>query len=177
MNQLNRGIVLVGFMGAGKTTIARELAALLDRKFIDLDEVLVERNGRTIGEMITALGEPAFRELETVAMAETLAANPQAVIALGGGTWTLAENRELVGLNGQVTVWLDTGFDLCWGRILASEIERPLAADRPRARALFEQRREDYSKADVRHCSTEGEMPDEVSRAIVERLGLQPKRN
>jgi shikimate kinase len=147
MNQLDRGIVIVGFMGAGKTTVARELARKVSFPMIDLDEFIVEHEGQPIAEIFDHEGETHFRSLESAALRALLTDENRGVLALGGGAWTIPENRELVMSAGWTSVWLDTPFELCWSRIAASPELRPLATEQTKARALYDERRAAYQLA------------------------------
>ena len=141
-------IVITGFMGSGKTTIANALASRLDCHMVDLDSFIAEREGRTAARIIAEDGEAAFRENETNALRDLLSGTEARVIALGGGTWTIAANRDLIAQHEYVTVWLAAPFDLCWNRITASgHTVRPLAPGRDAARKLFERRRASYELA------------------------------
>jgi shikimate kinase len=145
---MNRRIVILGFMGCGKTTVAKELARQLDREFVDLDSFITERHTRSPAEIIEEEGEESFRELETLALRDVLQDKRAHVIALGGGTWIIPSNRTLIALHDCVTVWLDAPFELCWKRINAGQTNRPLAPDRDTARARYESRRGDYALAE-----------------------------
>ncbi|MBC7931924.1 MAG: AAA family ATPase [Rubrivivax sp.] len=150
-----RRILLTGFMGAGKTTIGRELACLLDCIFVDLDDLITAREGRTPQALIDEEGEPAFREIETHALAEVLRENSARVVALGGGAWALESNRALVKEHACFTVWLDAPFELCWRRIESEagkhpQRSRPLARNEWLARKLYDARRASYRLADAR---------------------------
>lgn len=144
-------IVIIGFMGSGKTTVARELARLLRCRAIDLDEVITERERRSPAEIIEQNGEDEFRRIETEALRQVL--NEQldnsetCIIAFGGGTWILPNNRELIAQHAGLAVWLDAPFDLCWQRIEASAETRPLARTREVAEKLFDDRRSIYEQA------------------------------
>lgn len=144
---LSRRVVITGFMGAGKTTVSRALAARLGCAAIDADEFISERAGRSPRDIIDGEGESRFREIESRALAEILADESARVVALGGGAWTIAANRELIARHDCLTVWLDAPFELCWPRILASGNARPLARDRDAARRLYEARRGLYALA------------------------------
>src|SRR5688572_12479384 len=100
-------IAITGFMGSGKTTIAGALARRLDCGMVDLDSFIAEREGRSPAQIIAEAGEPAFREIETTALRDLLTRIDVRVIALGGGAWTIAANRDLIGQYDCVTVWLD----------------------------------------------------------------------
>src|SRR5918911_223736 len=99
-----RPVVITGFMGAGKTTVAGALAERLGRRALDLDEFIAGREGRTAQTIIDEDGEQRFRELETEALREALETDA-GVIALGGGTWTIERNRALVAEHTVLTVW------------------------------------------------------------------------
>src|SRR6516164_8761073 len=94
LNALGRHVVLVGFMGAGKTTHGKDAATRLGREFLDLDHAIEERAGRTIPELFAERGEAGFRRIEEHAARVALAAPEPLLIALGGGAVTSAETRE-----------------------------------------------------------------------------------
>lgn len=160
-------IVIIGFMATGKTTVAYELARLLNCRAIDLDELVAERDGRGPKEIIEHDGEDAFRRVETEALREALNDAAARVIAVGGGAWTIAENRELIAQHGALTVWLDAPYELCWKRIEGGRIPRPLAPSREAAERLFAQRRSIYEFADVRVSVSENESAAEIATKIV----------
>ena len=143
-----RRIVIVGFMGCGKTTVAQRLARELDCGFVDLDSFIREREGRSPAEIITQDGEAAFRELETLALRDVLQDRTPWVIALGGGTWIVPANRTLIALHDCMSIWLDAPFELCWERITTSQAGRPLAPNRETALSKYESRRADYALAE-----------------------------
>jgi shikimate kinase len=144
----NRPIVIVGFMGSGKTTVARALAYQLNCRTTDLDSFIAEREGQSPAETIQQSGEPAFRQIETDALREVLERKETRVIALGGGTWTIEANRTLVAEHDCLSVWLDAPFELCWERIVSGETVRPLAPDRATAKKLYEDRKASYQVSD-----------------------------
>jgi shikimate kinase len=146
---MNRRIVILGFMGSGKTTVARELARQLECEFIDLDSFITDREGRSPAEIITQDGEASFRERETLALCDVLQDRNAGVIALGGGTWIVPANRTLIALHDCLSVWLDAPFELCWQRIAASgNSNRPLAPDIETAQRRYESRRAEYALAE-----------------------------
>ena len=164
---MNRRIVILGFMGCGKTTVAKELARKLDSQFIDLDSFIAEYHGRLPAEIIQADGETAFRQIESAALNEVLTGSDARVIALGGGTWTIAANRTMIALHDCITVWLDAPFDLCWERIIGSgDSVRPLAPDLEAAQSRYETRRADYQIAEytirVGHADSYQSIADEI---------------
>ncbi len=164
-------IFLVGFMACGKTTVGPALAARLDRRFVDLDPLIVAKAGCSIAELIAREGEARFRQLETEMLRRT-ALEPSAIIAPGGGAITRQENRELMERFG-LTVWLDAPFELCWRRIGQDEIVRPLAPDEDTARQRYEARLPLYQQADLRVAIHETQSPDAIAETIVEKLSLQ----
>ncbi len=164
-------IVLTGFMCAGKTTVARALAARLRCPMIDTDALILERTGRTVEAIIDEDGEPRFRQIETETLRALLAddAGTHVVVALGGGAWTIAENRALIDAHGCHTVWLDAPFELCWRRITESVEARPLARERAAAHALYDARRAVYELASLR-VEIDGAQSAEDTAAEIESI-------
>ena len=140
-------IYLVGFMAAGKTTLARALARRLDWQAVDIDEVIEQRERLTVTEIFAKRGEAYFRTLEREVLAEQ-AAPRHLVVATGGGTFADPQNRAAINQDG-VSVWLDVPLDRLIGRIPADG-RRPLAADRAGFERLYHQRRAAYEQAHVR---------------------------
>src|SRR5438445_13379814 len=94
----DRRIVIVGFMGSGKTTVARALSRELNCEMIDLDSTITESQRRSPAAIIQEQGETFFREIETLLLRDVLQNRTVRVIALGGGTWTVAADRTLIAL-------------------------------------------------------------------------------
>ena len=151
---MNGPIVIIGFMGCGKTEVARELARRLELPMVDLDEVIAKEHGKTAAQLIREDGEPVFRSIETKALRELLESGAKGVIALGGGAWITEANRKLIDQYGSISVWLDTAFDLCWERIAASHEasleDRPLGRTRQQAEELYHARQPVYQQARIR---------------------------
>ncbi len=164
--KLEGPIVITGFMGCGKTEVARALAQRFDLTLVDLDQRIAEQHGRTAAQLIVEEGEPAFREIETQTLRELLQAGTAGVISLGGGAWITAANRELIEQHHGVTVWLDTPFDLCWQRIETSSHDRPLGRTRAQAEQLYRDRRAVYQLAAI-HLSV---LAHEAAVELVSRL-------
>lgn len=101
----SRHLVLVGMMGVGKTTVGRQVAARLGWMFVDVDEQIEDRQGRTISEIFSTDGEAAFRDLERRALTEVLASPNRLVVAAGGGAVLDPSNREQMRERGTV-IWL-----------------------------------------------------------------------
>jgi shikimate kinase/3-dehydroquinate synthase len=137
LNALGKHVVLVGFMGAGKTTLGRDAALRLGREFLDLDRAIEERAGKTIAQLFEERGESAFREIERHAARVALSSPDPLVIALGGGAVTSAETREL--LRDAFVVLIDIDADSAWERVRRSN-KRPLARDEGAFRRLYQER-------------------------------------
>jgi shikimate kinase len=142
-------IVITGFMGCGKSKVARELAMRRNAVMVDLDEWITARVGRSPAQLIDEDGESSFRAIETSALRELLQSGAAGVIALGGGAWIEEANRELIDQFSCTSIWLDTPFDICWERIAASEEDRPLGRTREEAQARYDRRKPIYKLANV----------------------------
>jgi len=164
----NQQIIIIGFMGTGKTTVAYSVARLLNRRAIDLDNLITQRENRTPREIIEQEGEKTFRKIETQTLREVLLEATECVIAIGGGGWTIAENRKLIAKHGALAVWLDSSFDLCWKRIEAGREARPLARSRALAAALYVARRPVYELAAAKIPVYENENVEAVAQKVAQ---------
>jgi len=160
-------IVLSGFMGAGKTTVGRLVAEHLGAPFVDLDEAIERRTGRSIREIFADGGEPAFRAVERSLLDEELAPDPL-VLAVGGGTLIDADVLERVRARAFV-VWLHPSFATVVRRIGAlGKPDRPLFRDEAAALELYRQRLPSYARSDLKLDIG----PDESAREVAARLVL-----
>ncbi len=137
LNALDRHLALVGFMGAGKSTVGPEIAERLGRPFVSVDAVVEERAGRTVAELFAERGQEEFRNLEERAAVEALTRRLPAVVELGGGALG-AELTRIALAEHAFTVLLETSPEEAWERV--SSGVRPLAGNRDEFWALFEQR-------------------------------------
>jgi shikimate kinase len=142
-----RLVFLVGFMAAGKTTIGRELARRQGWDFIDLDASVEERAQQSVTEVFRTQGEHEFRRLETDALRDlTSSSTGNHVVALGGGTFTLPCNQELV--KPWPSVFLKTSVEELWRRCLDDSTQRPLRSKTlPQFADLYQQRLPSYNLA------------------------------
>ncbi len=173
-------LVLIGFMGAGKSTLAGRLAALRGRAPIDGDALLVERFGQPVAREFDLHGEQAFRAAEEEVVCGLLeGADARDVIALGGGSVLSARVR--AALTGHTTVLIEVAPEVAWERVHRDDgAERPLARDRDAFEALYAQRRGLYEEvADVRLLwaeSASGEYPVLVGRGLLAETGMLAER-
>ena len=140
-------VYLVGFMAAGKTTVARALARRLGWEAQDIDELIEARERRTVAEIFTRSGEPYFRSVEREILRLLLPLR-HVVVATGGGTFADSENRAAINMDG-LSIWLDVPFEALLARTPADG-RRPLAQDRLKMEQLFASRQAAYAMAHVR---------------------------
>lgn len=163
-------LALTGFMGVGKSSVARHLSNLLGCRRVDLDGVIEEGQGKSIARIIDAAGLDLYRRLETEALANELSRPEPLVLSLGGGTWTLPPNRELIRNAGFTSIWLESSFEHCWYNIKFSRKDRPLARTKSEARKLFEERQKDYCLADLHFIIKPEFNSFDIASQIVEEL-------
>jgi shikimate kinase/3-dehydroquinate synthase len=141
LNALDRHLALIGFMGAGKTTLAEEVAARIGRRAVDADQLLEGRAQISIGAFFAQRGETEFRVAEASLARETFRQSPPAVVALGGGAVKTAEVQSTLRERA-LTVLVDVDVDTAWER--AKESDRPLAQDEDVFRRLYDERQPLY---------------------------------
>jgi shikimate kinase len=170
------GLYLVGFMASGKSTVGRHLARRMGWSFFDLDSEIESAERTSIAEIFATRGEAEFRRIETGILRDHLRSIERgrpAVLALGGGTFTVDGNRVLLAENG-ITVWLDCPFEMVRRRV-ATQVHgpvRPLAQDPEKFAALYNDRRALYQFADVR-VEIASDDPEETVAAILRHPVLQ----
>ena len=169
-------VALVGFMGAGKTTVGQQLARQLNWRFADLDQLIESREGRTIPQIFQQDGEQRFRDLEHSILGEVLAAPDSRffVLALGGGAFVVERVRGLLRNNRVPAVWLDAPAEELFRRCEQPEVVRPLRQDSQQFTKLYEQRLSSYRQADL-HVITKGKEISAIAEEIAVRLALQPR--
>jgi shikimate kinase len=164
-----RHLVLVGLMGAGKTTVGLRCADLLDRPFVDTDELVVAAAGVPFDDIWAAEGEAGFRARERVAVADAAASPAPLVISCGGGAVLDADNRRALRATG-VVVWLVASSAELASRLVHDD-SRPLLAggDKTATLARLGRVREpSYEAAAHLQVDTEGRSVDEAAAAVVE---------
>ena len=163
-------IALTGFMGVGKSSVARHLATLLRCERVDLDSYIEESEQRKIHEIIDAEGLESYRAIETKSLDRVLRETEAQIISLGGGAWTEDKNRRLLKKNGLTSVWLESSFQHCWRNIRMSKKERPLARNKIAARKLFDERQKLYALADWHFVIKPEFTSFDVARQIAEEI-------
>lgn len=168
-------VVLVGLSGTGKTSVGRRMAALLSRSFVDADEEIEERTGRTVRGIFVADGEPAFRQLEASVMADLLAAPEPSVVAAGGGAVVTETTRKLLQQPDVFVVWLTATPEFLASRT-TKKAHRPLLDGDPIAALsrLAAERGAWYEEvADItfdvqpaHHSAPKQEAKDQIARTI-----------
>jgi shikimate kinase len=164
-------VVLVGMMGAGKSTVGARLAQRLDRPFLDSDELVEAQTGRTVAEIFAAEGEAAFRAIETSVLLEMLDREVPAVIAAAGGVVLESANRAAMRDRATV-VWLRVDPTVLASRVGAGG-HRPLLADDPAATLsrLAAERESLYRAAAHEIVDVDGLTPDEVVDRVIVEIG------
>jgi len=172
-------VLLIGYRGTGKTTVARRLAELLGWRHVDTDDLIEQRAGKSIANIFADEGEPAFRDLEGTVV-EDASKLARHVIALGGGAILRDANREAIQNAGPV-VWLTATPTTIAERIggdPTTGARRPnltSAGGRPEIERLLAEREPLYRQCATIVVDTENSEPDAIARSILDRLDLEPE--
>ena len=155
-------VYLCGFMGCGKSHIGRQLAAALSREYVDLDRVIVDREGMAIPEIFEKFGEPHFRKLEAKYIQEL---KDGYIVATGGGALLNDETAEFARKSG-LSVYINASFETCYSRI-KGDANRPLVVNNTpeQLRELYNKRAPIYSRNSM--CMVNGNSKDYI---IVEEI-------
>ncbi len=167
---MERNVILIGFMGAGKTTAGQLLAETIGFTFVDTDARIEAAAGKTIPEIFASVGEPGFRDLETAVLRDVLRSERQ-VISTGGGLILRPENREAIRAGG-CCVWLAASPETVWERV-RHETHRPLLhnADPEGAiRRMLAEREPIYRETAHLCLNTAGREPESIVAEIAAHL-------
>jgi shikimate kinase len=174
-----RAVFLVGFMGAGKSSVGRVLGQRLNWIFEDLDDRIERREKRGVAEIFRDLGEPEFRRAETLALKqviEEIRGGISRIVALGGGAFAQKQNLALLEAASAFTVFLDAPVDELWNRCCKQAAEsgaqRPMLQNRKQFQRLYQSRRAHYQKASL-HVKTGNRTIDAIAAEIEQLLDLK----
>ena len=162
MGERPGAVFLVGFMGAGKSSVGKVLARLIGWDFVDLDELIVASERRGIPEIFAREGEAYFRRVERGILA-SLRGRTRLIVACGGGTYENEESRLLIDRMGRA-VWIQVPLRQALARCTGGE-ERPLLKDDAQAEALYRRRLPTYRAAGL-HVDADGLSAEEVAERI-----------
>ena len=157
-------------MGVGKSSVARHLAHMIKSRRMDLDLFIEDNENRKVVEIIDQDGVEHYRTLETKYLERVLNESNARILSLGGGTWTMPVNRELLKSHGYTSVWLESTFEHCWLNINFSRKDRPLARNKKSARELFEERQKVYCLADWHFIVRSDYTSFDVARNIADEI-------
>jgi shikimate kinase len=167
-------VFLVGFMGAGKTSVGLVLSRHLGWEFQDVDDLIESRTGQTIDQIFRERGEANFRAAEREAVRAVLngAESRSCVLALGGGAFAETETASLLTESGYPIIFLDAPVEELWRRCSQHGTDRPLHRDFGQFSALYQSRHACYLRAALR-VETEGKAIETIAVEVAERLGLR----
>jgi shikimate kinase len=139
-------------------------------RWIDLDRCIEENAGRVVADIIDTDGIEFYRTLESQNLERVLNETDSRILSLGGGTWTVPANRELLKTHGFTGVWLESTFEHCWLNITYSRKDRPLARNKAETRRLFEERQKVYCLADWHFIVRSDYTSYEVAKQIADEI-------
>jgi len=122
-------IILLGYMGSGKSTIAKSLAEKTQMQLFDLDKIIEDRTNLSIKSIFETKGEVYFRKLEHEIFKELIASDESSIISLGGGTPCYANNHEMLNGDGIASFYLKGSIETLYERLVSTKENRPLIAD------------------------------------------------
>ncbi|RKT00239.1 shikimate kinase [Flavobacterium sp. 123] len=125
-----RKIILLGYMGCGKSTIANKLSKIIQIPFVDLDKIIEQKTNLTINQIFETQGEVYFRKLEHEVFVELLNSTENMIIGLGGGTPCYANNHELLQREDVISIYLKASIETLFDRLVTNKSKRPLIADK-----------------------------------------------
>lgn len=163
-------IFLVGMMGSGKSVTGKKLAEMLGYSFVDLDERIQQKNGRTITDIFQKEGENYFRDLESKVLEETAASKKQ-VVATGGGAVLRPGNVLSMQKSGKV-IFLETSLNVLWERV-KNKKDRPLLKGQDpfeNLKKIFSERAETYKKSAELSVNTDGLTAEQAAKKVLEQL-------
>jgi len=170
-----RKIILLGYMGCGKSTIANRLSKSTNIPYVDLDKIIEERTNLSINKIFEQRGEIYFRKLEHEIFVELLNSPENMIIGLGGGTPCYANNHELLNRENVTSIYLKASVDTLFERLVSNKSKRPLIADKSDeemkefiAKHLFD-RSFYYNQAQYK-VNIDGKTKDETTQDILEIL-------
>lgn len=170
MENRRKRVILTGFMGVGKSTVARHLSYILRSEKIDLDAVIEKSEKKSIVNIVEEHGIEYFRRVETENLKMILETEHASIIALGGGAWMTEENRNLIKNYDCTTIWLESTFEHCWRNIKMSKKVRPMVKHKKQVKTLFRDREKYYCLADW-HFLMKPELTSlEVAKQIAEEV-------
>lgn len=163
-------VFLVGFMGSGKSSVGQLLARELGWPFVDLDQVIQQREGRTVSQIFHESGEGEFRRLENEELRRLLSEpGHPAVVALGGGAFVQPENFAILSEAGAISIFLDAPAEILWHRCDQDRAERPLRTSMEDFVAMHDRRRPAYLLATHRvDCRSRSAL--QIALDLAERL-------
>lgn len=167
-DQRSRNLILIGFMGTGKTTIGKKVAKSLGFRFVDTDHLISKRAGKSIPKIFEQDGEEAFRQMETDILRECAGKSNQ-VISTGGGIVTRDENREILKTAGYV-IWLKASPETIYERVRRNRNRPLLQTENPQEtiREMLEDRNDSYGSANDFEVKTDGLSLEETCFGVSE---------